>query len=279
MGPRICRSNRQAALFISCRLIKLSALHKSPCPGKSGMPLSCKNFCSGFWWCTITCFCCRGDLCNKRTVTVITRLYQQAYRPSVQFLSPPLIPDAFKEKHAAKRNQQECQRNEPLCSYLMNLSLSRSLCHTHLFHLCSILLPHAHKDNCILEAAKLCIIWNQSRKKLLKTYKSKTKSFDFCVHKSSKYIAVWLITRFSSPNLLTTESVNGKEDNYKKQILVLGMWPCVANEWNPSWSFLLVETSNSHKVRALNSTIQAIEFCVLASQGLWPKSATSPMLC
>jgi len=47
MGPRICRSNFQAALFISfitCGQIELSAPHRSPCPGKSGMPLSCKNF-------------------------------------------------------------------------------------------------------------------------------------------------------------------------------------------------------------------------------------------
>ncbi len=92
MCPRICRSNFQAALFISfipCGLIELSVLHRSPCPGKSGMPLSCKNFCSGRRWCRVTCFCCRGDMCSKHTVTVITRLHQQAYRPSVQFLSPP----------------------------------------------------------------------------------------------------------------------------------------------------------------------------------------------
>ncbi len=110
--------------------------------------------------------------------------YHQASPASIYTISTvsftTLIPHAFKEKHAAKIKQQEWQRNEPLCSYLTPLSLS--LFHIHLFHLCWILLPLAHKDNRIVEAANLCFIWNQSRKKPSKTYKSKTKSFDFCVH-------------------------------------------------------------------------------------------------
>lgn len=273
MGPRICRSDCETALFISfihCGLIELSALHKSSCPGKSGMPLSCKNFGSGRRWCTITCFCCIGDMCSKHTVTVITNLHQQAYKTIITVSFTTLIPDAFKEKHAARMAKK--------WTFVLLPNLSLSLYHT--FIPCMLNRPSPWSQRQLFPwSCQIVFYLEPIKEETFKTYKSKTKSLDFCVHMSSKYLAVWLIPRLSSPNLLTTESVNGKEDNYKKQILVLRMWPCVASEWNPSWRFLLVETSNSHKVRALNSTIQAIEFCVLASQGLWPKAATSPMLC
>jgi hypothetical protein len=116
--------------------------------------------------------------------------YHQASPASIYTISTvsftsTLIPYAFKEKHAAKRKQQEWWRNEPLCSYLTSLSLS--LCFTYIYSTyAESSFPRAHKDNSILEAANLCFIWNQLRKKPSKTYKSKTKSFDFCVHMSSK---------------------------------------------------------------------------------------------
>jgi hypothetical protein len=41
-------------------------------------------------------------MCSKHTVTVITNLHQQAYKTIITVSFTTLIPDAFKEKHAAR---------------------------------------------------------------------------------------------------------------------------------------------------------------------------------